>query len=117
MQAATKSYVDANPNAAGVINVRLPPFGARLDGVRDDTAAFKAAYQAATAGAVDLCPERHHCLKRREHGASRLRSGSNGSSTERQLSDGTPLAAGIPTGGAPVSFVLPGLSLEILPLD
>ena len=59
LQAATKSYVDANPNAEGVINVMMPPYGAKINGVTDDTAAFKAAYQAAAAGCRDLCSERH----------------------------------------------------------
>ena len=107
-QAATKSYVDANPNSAGVINVALPPYSARIDGVTDDTAAFKAAYQAAATGGVIYVP----------NGSTVLQSPSNWgiSLTKRVkwivdgtvLADGTPLAAAIPTGGAPVALVLPG---------
>ena len=108
LQAATKSYVDGNPNAAGIINVTKPPFGAKLDGVTDDTAAFKAAYLAAAAGATIQVP----------HGITVIQQpGSWGIALTKRvkwivdgtvLSDGTPLAASIPTGGAPVAFVLPG---------
>lgn len=108
LQAATKSYVDANPNAAGIINVMKPPFGAKLDGVTDDTAAFKAAYLAAAAGGTIQVP----------HGITVIQQpGSWGIALTKRvkwivdgtvLSDGTPLAASIPTGGAPVAFVLPG---------
>jgi hypothetical protein len=108
LQAATKSYVDANPNAAGVINVMLPPYGAKLDGVTDDTAAFKTAYQAAVAGATIFVP----------HGTTVIRQpGTWGIALTKRvkwivdgtvLSDGTPLAAAIPAGGGPVAFLLPG---------
>lgn len=109
LQAATKSYVDANPNAQGVINVVLPPYGAKLDGVTDDTAAFKAAYQAAPAGSTIYVP----------HGTTVLQPpGSWGIATTKRvkwvvdgtvLADGTPLAAAIPNGGAPAAFALPGI--------
>ena len=42
--------------ATGVINVRSAPYNAQLNGVTDDTAAFKAAYQALPAGSVIYVP-------------------------------------------------------------
>jgi hypothetical protein len=108
LQAATKSYVDANPNSAGVINVMLPPYGAKIDGVTDDTAAFKAAYQAAATGGAIYVP----------HGTTVVQQpGTWGIALTKRvkwivdgtvLPDGTPLAAAIPAGGGPVAFVLPG---------
>ena len=57
LQAATKRYVDtASGSVTGVINVRSAPYNAQINGVADDTAAFKAAYQAATAGSVIYVP-------------------------------------------------------------
>ena len=51
LHAATKRYVDAAAGSStGVINVRAAPYNAQLNGVADDTAAFKAAYQAAAPG-------------------------------------------------------------------
>ena len=57
LQAATKRYVDSAGGAAtGVINVRSAPYNAQLNGVADDTAAFKAAYQAAVPGSAIYVP-------------------------------------------------------------
>jgi hypothetical protein len=109
LQAATKSYVDANPDSKGVINVAMPPYGAKLDSVTDDTAAFKAAYQAAPAGSTIYVPYGKTVLQQ---------PGSWGIATSKRvkwvvdgtvLSDGTPLASSIPTGGAPAAFALPGV--------
>jgi hypothetical protein len=47
LHAATKQYVDANPGPGGVINVKLAPCNAALNGVTDDTSAFITAYQLA----------------------------------------------------------------------
>ena len=55
-QAATKRYVDLASGAAGAINVKAPPYNAQINGTTDDTAAFKAAYQAAPAGSVIHVP-------------------------------------------------------------
>ena len=108
LQAATKSYVDLNPNAQGVINLMMPPYSAKVDGVTDDTEAFKAAYQAASAGGTVYVP----------HGTTVVRPpGTWGIALTKRvkwivdgtvLSDGTPLASAIPTGGGPAAFVLPG---------
>jgi hypothetical protein len=109
LHAATKQYVDANPGPTGVINVKLPPYNAALNGVTDDTAAFKAAYQAAAAGGIIYVP----------HGVTVLQQPSTWgvALTKRvkwivdgvTLADGTPLSAAVPTGGAPANLMLPGL--------
>jgi len=56
LQAATKGYVDANPASNGVINIKLPPCNAVLNGVTDDTAAFTTAYQLASSGGTIYVP-------------------------------------------------------------
>ena len=108
LQAATKSYVDANPNSAGVINVTLPPYGALLNGVTDDTAAFKAAYQAAATGGVIYVPNGTTVLQPPANWGIALTKRVKWIVDGTVLSDGTSLAAAIPSGGAPVSLVLPG---------
>jgi hypothetical protein len=108
LQAATKSYVDANPNSLGVINVTLPPYGAKIDGTTDDTAAFKAAYQAATAGAAIYVPNGKTVIQQPGSWGIALTKRVKWLVDGTVLPDGTPLAAAIPTGGAPVAFVLPG---------
>ena len=115
LQAATKSYVDANPNGQGIINVMMAPYGAKLNGVTDDTAAFKAAYQAAASGTTIYVP----------HGVTVIQQpGTWGIALTKRvkwivdgtvLNDGTPLAAAIPSGGAPVAFVLPGFVVGNVP--
>ena len=107
-QAATKSYVDANPNSAGVINVTLPPFGAKMDGVTDDTAAFKAAYQASAAGGAIYVPNGRTVVQQPGSWGIALTKRVKWIVDGTLLADGTPVAAAIPTGGAPAAFVLPG---------
>jgi hypothetical protein len=108
LQAATKSYVDANPNAAGVINVALAPFGAKLDGVTDDTAAFKAAYLAAPSGSAIYVPYGTTVLQQPGSWGIALTKRVKWLVDGTILPDGTPLAACIPNGGAPAALVLPG---------
>ena len=108
LNAATKSYVDANPDAKGVINVAMAPFGAKLNGVTDDTAAFKAAYQAAGIGAAIYVPNGTTVLQQPGSWGIPLTKRVKWIVDGTVLTDGTPLAAGIPTGGAPAPFVLPG---------
>ncbi|WP_428486737.1 hypothetical protein [Rhodopila sp.] len=108
LHAASKAYVDANPSSNGVINVALAPYGALLNGVADDTAAFKAAYLAAPAGSAIYVP----------HGTTVLQQpGSWGISLTKRvkwfvdgttLADGTPLASAVPSGGNLAELVLPG---------
>ena len=109
MQAATKLYVDANPNSIRVINVTLPPFEARLDGVTDDTAAFKAAYQAASTGGVIYVPNGTTVLQQPGSWGVALTKFVKWIVDGTILSGGAPLAAAIPAGGAPGSLVLPGV--------
>jgi hypothetical protein len=109
LQAATKSYVDANPNSERVVNVMLPPYGAKIDGATDDTAAFAAAYQAAAPGTTIYVPNGSTILKQPTTWGVALTKKVKWIVDGTTLADGTPLAAGVPTGGAPVSFVLPGL--------
>jgi len=107
--AATKQYVDANPGRDGVINVKLPPYNAQLNGVADDTAAFKAAYQAAAPGGTIYVP----------NGVAVLQSpGSWGMPLTKRvkwivdgttLPNGTSLADAIPRGTGPASLTLPGV--------
>jgi hypothetical protein len=111
LNAATKQYVDANPAATGVINVAMPPYSATLNGVTDDTAAFKAAYQAAPAGGAIYVP----------FGVTRVQlPGSWGVPLTKKvkwlidgttLTDGTPLASAVPTGGNISNFMLPGITV------
>jgi hypothetical protein len=108
LQAATKSYVDANPNAVGVINVMLSPFGAKINGVTDDTAAFKAAYQAAATGATIYVPSGTTVLQQPGNWGIALTKRVKWQVDGTVLPDGTPLAAAIPAGGGPVALVLPG---------
>ncbi|HBK05783.1 MAG TPA: hypothetical protein DDZ81_07935 [Acetobacteraceae bacterium] len=108
LQAATKSYVDANPDSQGVINVALPPYSARLDGVTDDTGAFVAAYMAAAAGATIYVPAGTTVLRQPGSWGVSLTKRVHWNVAGTVLNDGTPLAAAVPTGGAPAAFVLPG---------
>ena len=108
LHAATKAYVDANPTAEGVINIMLPPYNAKIDGLTDDTPAFKAAYQAAAAGTTIYVPSGTTVLKQPSTWGVALNKRVRWLVAGTVLSDGTPLAAAIPTGGAPGPFVLPG---------
>lgn len=109
MQASPMAYVDRNPDAAKVINVTLPPFGALLNGTADDTAAFKAAYVAAPAGGVIYVPNGTTVLQQPGTWGIALTKVVKWIVDGTVLSDGTPLAAAIPTGGAPSAFALPGV--------
>ena len=107
LQAATKQYVDANPGPSGVINIRLPPCNAALNGQSDDTAAFTTAYQLAPPGGTIYVP----------NGTTVIQATPNWSipTTKRvkwivdgtTLSNGTPLGDAIPTGGNPSGVMLP----------
>ncbi len=108
VQAATKSYVDANPDSKGVINLMLPPYGAKIDGVTDDTAAFKAAYQAAPSGSAIYVPSGTTVVQPPGTWGIALTKRVKWIVGGTLLQNGTPLAAAIPTGGNPAAFVLPG---------
>ena len=110
LHAISKAYVDANPGRDGVINVKLPPYNAKLDGIANDTGAFKAAYQAAPAGSAIYVP----------NGTANIQSpGSWGIPLTKRVKwivDGTVLPSGvplgdcIPDGGGPAAISLPGLA-------
>lgn len=108
-QAATKGYVDQNPNSARVINVALPPFNAKIDGVTDDTSAFKAAYQAASAGSVIYIPNGTVVLQTPGTWGIPLIKQVKWIVDGTVLTDGTPLGSSIPGGAGPARLALPGI--------
>jgi hypothetical protein len=110
LQAATKRYVDsASGSNTGVINVRSAPYNALLNGVVDDTAAFKAAYQAAAAGSVIHVPNGVTVLQPPPSWGIPLTKRVKWIVDGTSLPDGTPLADAIPGGGSPASNYLPGI--------
>jgi len=94
LHAATKQYVDANPGPNGVVNIRLAPCSAALNGKSDDTAAFTTAYQLAPAGGTIYVP----------NGTTVIQPFPNwGIPTTKRVKwiiDGTTLADGSPLGDA-----------------
>jgi hypothetical protein len=109
LQAATKRYVDTASGAAtGVINVRSAPYNARLDGVTDDTAAFKAAYQAAIAGSVIYVPNGITVVQPPTSWGVPLTKRVKWIVDGTSLLDGTSLADAIPGGTGPAGNYLPG---------
>jgi hypothetical protein len=110
LHAATKRYVDAaGGGSAGVINVRSAPYNAQLNGVTDDTAAFKAAYQAAAPGSVIYVPNGVTVMQTPPNWGIPLTKRVKWIVDGTSLSDGTPLANSIPGGGSPASNYLPGI--------
>ena len=108
LHAATKQYVDANPATTGVINVAMAPYGAALNGVTDDTAAFKSAYAAAPAGSAIYVPYGKTVLQQPGSWGIALTKKVKWIIDGTTLADGTPLASAVPTGGGPSGFSLPG---------
>ena len=110
LQAATKRYVDsAGGGSTGVINVRSAPYNAQLNGVTDDTAAFKAAYQAAAPGSVIYVPNGVTVLQSPPSWAMPLTKRVKWIVDGTTLPDGTPLSNAIPGGASPANNYLPGL--------
>ena len=110
LQAATKHYVDtASGTATGVINVRSAPYYAQINGVADDTAAFKAAYQAAPAGSVIYVPNGTTVLQNPNGWGIPITKRVKWIVDGTVLPDGTSLANGIPGGTGPASNFLPGI--------
>jgi len=107
LHAATKQYVDANPGPSGVINIKLPPCNAALNGLSDDTAAFTTAYQLAPSGGTIYVP----------NGVTVIQATPNwGIPTTKRvkwivdgttLANGSPLGDAIPTGSNPSGTILP----------
>ena len=112
LQAATKHYVDiASGAATGVINIRSAPYSAKLDGVTDDTAAFKAAYQAAPAGSVIYVPNGVTVMQSPSSWGVPLTKRVKWVVDGTTLPDGTALANAIPGGGSPADNYLPGIAV------
>ncbi len=109
MAAATKQYVDAAAIGTGTINVKSAPYNAQLNGVTDDTAAFKAAYLAAQAGSVIYVPFGVTVLQNPKNWGVSLTKRVKWIVDGTTLVDGTPLASAIPSGTNPVSITLPGV--------
>lgn len=108
--AATKQYVDASPgNATGVINIKAPPYNAKLNGTTDDTAAFVAAYQAAPAGSVIYVPNGVTNIQNPNNWGVALTKWVKWIVDGTTLPNGTCLADAIPNGSGPASMVLPGV--------
>ncbi len=108
MHAVTRQYVDANPGPSGVVNVRLPPCGAKIDGITDDTSSFIAAYQLAPAGGTIYVPNGITVLRTAVTWGVPLTKHVKWVIDGTTLPDGTPLADGIPSGTVVTGFVLPG---------
>jgi hypothetical protein len=86
----------------------LPPYGAKLNGVTDDTAAFKAAYVAAPTGSAIYVPNGTTVLQAPSTWGVALTKYVKWIIDGTVLTNGTPLAACIPNGGGPAAFALPG---------
>jgi hypothetical protein len=104
LQPATKQYVDA-----GTFSVKSAPFGAKLDGKTDDTAAFAAAYQAAPAGSVISVPNGVTVLQNPSNWGVALTKLVIWAVNGTTLPDGTSLADAIPGGTGPAANYLPGI--------
>ena len=108
-QAANKQYVDTVAVGTGVINVKAPPYNAQLNGVNDDTAAFKAAYSAAPAGSVIYVPFGVALIQKPNTWGISLTKRVKWIVDGTTFVDGTPLASAIPTGTNPAIITLPGI--------
>jgi len=108
MGAATKHYVDTTAVGTGVINIKAAPYNAKLDGVTDDTAAFKAAYVAAPAGSTIYVPFGVTVIQNPTSWGIDITKPVKWIVDGTTLANGTTIASAIPTGGAPTSICLPG---------
>jgi hypothetical protein len=109
MHAASKAYVDQNPGEERVINVTMAPFGAKIDGVTDDTLAFKTAYQAAPAGSAIYVPNGTVVLQSTGAWGISLTKSVKWIVDGTVLTDGTPLGTAVPGGSGPSRVTLPGV--------
>lgn len=107
--AVNKQYVDANPGRDLVINVSLPPYGAKLDGVTDDTAAFKAAYQSAPTGATIYVPNGTAFIQSPNSWGIDLTKRVKWVVAGTLTRTGSFLSDAIPAGTVPSGFGLPGV--------
>ena len=110
LHAATKHYVDTTGSTlTGVINVKAAPYGAQINGIADDTAAFKAAYQAASPGSAIYVPNGVTVLQNPNNWGVPLTKRVKWIVDGTALPDGTALADGIPGGNGPANGFLPGI--------
>ena len=110
LHAATKHYVDTTGSTlTGVINVKAAPYGAQLNGTADDTAAFKAAYQAASVGSAIYVPNGVTVLQNPNNWGVPLTKRVKWIVDGTSLPDGTSLSDGIPGGNGPANGFLPGI--------
>lgn len=109
LQAATKRYVDTAIAATGVINVKSTPYGAQINGTTDDTAAFKAAYQAAASGGVIHVPSGTTVLQNPNSWNIPLSKPVKWVVDGTTLADGSSLSSAVPNGGNPAALTLPGV--------
>lgn len=110
LHVVTKQYVDANPGPSGVINIRLPPCNAQLDGTTDDTPAFIAAYQLAPAGGTIYVPNGIALVQTSLNWGIPLVKRVKWIIDGTLLTDGAPLADAVPMGSAISGMSLPGTS-------
>ena len=109
LHAATKQYVDANPGRDGVINVKLAPISAKLDGRSDDTAAFAAAYQLAPAGGTIYVPNGTTVLQPASSWGIPLTKRVKWIIDGTSLADGTALGDAIPDSSGNIINYLPAI--------
>ncbi len=107
--AATKQYVDANPGRDGVINIKLPPCNAKLDGQTDDTAAFITAYQLTSAGGTIHVPNGVTIVQPSASWGIPLTKRVKWIIDGTVLADGSSLVDAIPTGAAAGGTSLPAV--------
>jgi hypothetical protein len=107
--AVSKQYVDANPGRDRVINVTLPPYNAKLDGVTDDTTAFKLAYQACPEGGAIYVPRGIVVLNSPDTWQVSLTKRVKWIVDGTVTSTGTSLGSCIPNGYTPAGLHLPGV--------
>ncbi len=107
LHAATKQYVDANPGPNGVINIKLAPCNAALNGVTDDTSAFITAYQLAHPGGTIYVPNGTTVIQAMPSWGIPTTKLVKWIVDGTTLSNGSPLGDAIPTGQSSSGVILP----------
>jgi hypothetical protein len=109
LHASTKQYVDSAIKSYDIVNLILPPYNAKVNGTADDTAAFSAAYQAASVNSAIHVPNGVTVLQNPSAWSLPTTKTVKWFVDGTTLPDGTSLASAIPTGGNPASLSLPGI--------
>ena len=107
LHAATKQYVDANPGPNGVINIKLAPCNAALNGVTDDTSAFTTAYQLAPPGGTIYVPNGTTVIQATPNWGIPTTKPVKWIIDGTTLANGSPLGYSIPTGQNSSGILLP----------